>query len=371
MLAMDRPWIEAGLKYAKISKSDLPCLLVQRVARIRAKNTLNQKFLKCIIGSLGFTEYVLSIQTGTAVPHISTNQIKQFQFLCPPIEEQKAIANILSTLDDKIELNRRMNETLEAIARALFKAWFVDFEPVRANMENRPSESASPEIAKLFPSEFENGIPKGWTNGTVGDLATISKRTISPNKFQNEDFNHFSIPAFDERHRPKLEEGSLIQSNKFLIEKDSVLVSKLNPRIFRVWTVYAPKENRCIASTEFIIYQPQHKDYWSFLNSLMRSDEIISKFQQQVTGTSSSHQRVRPESTLSLDITIPSEETAKVFNKIMSAVYLQIEELIEQSQNLSQIRDSLLPRLIAGKIRVSELDGCYNAASRGVLEECK
>jgi type I restriction enzyme S subunit len=89
VLAMDRPWIEAGLKYAKISKVDLPCLLVQRVSRIRGSESLDQKFLRYVIGSSAFTEYVLSIQTGTAVPHISSNQIKQFSFVCPPIEEQK------------------------------------------------------------------------------------------------------------------------------------------------------------------------------------------------------------------------------------------------------------------------------------------
>ena len=126
VLAMDRPWIEAGLKYAAIRESDLPSFLVQRVARLRGKNGLENRFLKYVIGSSSFTNHVLSVQTGTAVPHISGNQIKAFQFLLPPIEEQRAIAYILGTLDDKIELNRKMNHTLEDIAHALFKSWFVD-----------------------------------------------------------------------------------------------------------------------------------------------------------------------------------------------------------------------------------------------------
>jgi ATP-dependent DNA helicase RecG len=128
ILAMDRPWIEAGLKYAAIREADLPALLVQRVARLRGTAALETTFLKYVIGSQAFTEHVLAVQTGTTIPHISGVQIKSFQFRLPPLSEQRAIAHILGTLDDKIELNRRMNETLEAMARALFKSWFVDID---------------------------------------------------------------------------------------------------------------------------------------------------------------------------------------------------------------------------------------------------
>src|SRR5690606_35143703 len=105
--------------------------------------------------------------------NLSTSSIKDSELTIPPLKEQRAVARILSAFDDKIELNRRMNATLEEMARALFKAWFVDFEPVHANREGRPSTSASPEIAKLFPSEFENGIPKGWYHRTIGRIASI------------------------------------------------------------------------------------------------------------------------------------------------------------------------------------------------------
>ncbi len=103
VLAMDRPWIEAGTG-----------------------------FLRYLIGSVQFTDHVRGVQTGTAVPHISGKQIRDFKFPRPLIKEQRAIAEILGSLDDKIELNRRMNRALEAMARAIFKAWFVDFEPVKA-----------------------------------------------------------------------------------------------------------------------------------------------------------------------------------------------------------------------------------------------
>ena len=125
VLAMDRPWIEAGLKYSAISKYDLPCLLVQRTARLRGGSNLDTRFLRYLIGSKEFTQHVQAITTGTAVPHISATQIKQFQFLRPPLPEQKSIAAVLSSFDDKIDLLHRQNATLEAMAEALFRQWFV------------------------------------------------------------------------------------------------------------------------------------------------------------------------------------------------------------------------------------------------------
>lgn len=106
VVAMDRPWIEAGLKHASIREPDLPALLVQRVARLRGRHDLSTRFLACIVGSRAFTDYVLSVQTGTTVPHISGPQLREFRFRLPPVPDQLAIATILSALDDKSELNR-------------------------------------------------------------------------------------------------------------------------------------------------------------------------------------------------------------------------------------------------------------------------
>ena len=148
VIAMDRPWIEAGLKFSSIRETDLPALLVQRVARLRGSGRLDTRFLNYVISCRDFTEYVLSVQTGTAVPHISAQQIKEFEFPLPPLSEQRAIAHVLGTLDDKIELNRRMNETLEAMARALFKSWFIDFDPVRAKAALRNHSPLEGESAR-------------------------------------------------------------------------------------------------------------------------------------------------------------------------------------------------------------------------------
>ena len=192
VVAMDRPLIEAGLKFAAIQESDLPCLLVQRVACLRAGESIDQGFLKYVVSDYAFTTHVLAVQTGTAVPHISSKQIAEYEFAAPPIPEQKAIAHILGTLDDKIELNRKTNETLEAMAKALFKSWFVDFDPVRAKAEGRPTGLPA-EVSDLFPDSFEDSelgeIPSGWVIGTIGSIADVidclhSKKTRSAGKRQ-------------------------------------------------------------------------------------------------------------------------------------------------------------------------------------------
>lgn len=121
ILAMDRPWIPAGLKCFSVRDHDLPALLVQRVARLRAKPGFDQRFLYFVLRSQEFVDYIRGVETGSAVPHISGGQIAGFSFDAPDIDEQRAIAEVLGALDDKVELNRQMNHTLEEMASALLK----------------------------------------------------------------------------------------------------------------------------------------------------------------------------------------------------------------------------------------------------------
>ena len=165
VLAMDRPWIEAGLKYGAVRGEDVPCLLVQRVARLRGSITLSQRYLRYMVGSPGFTSYVRAVQTGTAVPHISGQQIADFRFSLPPRLEQERIAPILGSLDDKIDSNRRLAGLLEETAAALFRAQFVDFVG----------------LEELEESEIGR-IPRGWQVGRLGDLVNQRKVRCRPSE---------------------------------------------------------------------------------------------------------------------------------------------------------------------------------------------
>jgi hypothetical protein len=263
ILAMDRPWIDAGLKYGVIYERDLPALLVQRVARLRGGPRLDQRYLRYLIGSRQFTEHVLAVQTGSAVPHISKGQIEEYRFLLPPLDEQRAITAILGALDDKIEVNNRLHKSLETIDRAIFKAWFVDFEPVKEKAAGATTFRGMPQdVFDILPNQIvENDvgpIPLGWTSATISELVLLSRDSVQPADYPDETFEHFSIPAFDAALTPTCESGGTIQSSKYQVIPESVLVSKLNPRFPRVWL---PSESesgkRQIASTEFLVATPR------------------------------------------------------------------------------------------------------------------
>ena len=223
VLAMDRPWIEAGLKYASVRRSDLPSLLVQRVARLRGKELVDTHFLKYIVGSRSFTEHVLAVQTGTGVPHISGGQIKDFKFSLPSLSEQRAIAYVLGTMDDKVELNRRMIETLAATAVAIFKSWFLDFGPVRAKAHGR-DPGLPPTIADLFPDSLEytdyGEIPKGWQIKRIGDLVAQVKSRIGDEQAPEYSATVNGLTLRDNQFNKQLSKSS--NANK-KIEKDDLV----------------------------------------------------------------------------------------------------------------------------------------------------
>lgn len=158
VLAMDRPWIDAGLKYASVSRYDLPCLLVQRTARLRGGKNLDTKYLKYVIGSPQFTKYIKYITTGSLVPHISGDQIKDFSVHLPSLSTQKKIAAVLSAIEAKIDCNNAINAELEAMAKTLYDYWFVQFDFPDAN--GKPYKSSGGKM--IYNTSLKREIPEGW-----------------------------------------------------------------------------------------------------------------------------------------------------------------------------------------------------------------
>ena len=276
--------------------------------------------------------------------------------------EQRAIAHVLGTLDDKIELNRKQNETLEAMARALFKAWFVDFEPVRAKLEGRWQRGQSlpglpAHLYGLFPDplvESELGeIPEGWRFFAFNDLTQQGKGSVNPGHTPEDIFTHYSLPAFDAARAPVIELGRAIKSNKTPVPDASVLVSKLNPHIPRTWHVGKAGEN-AVCSTEFIVWTPKASANSAFLFCLATSQEFNSAMRQLVTGTSNSHQRVKPEQIGGIEVFASSEKAIETASEIVREPMEQVLQNRMQSQTLAQLRDTLLPKLISGELRVPD-----------------
>lgn len=291
---------------------------------------------------------------GHGTGRLVTEALKKMPVQLPSLSEQKAIAAVLGTLDDKIELNRRMNATLEAMARALFQSWFVDFDPVRAKLDGRKPVGMDEATAALFPDSFEElelgHFPKGWTVGIVSDLATLTRGAINPGNFPTETFDHFSLPAFDNGRTPKAELGSAIMSNKFIVTPNSVLLSKLNPHIPRIWLPDLHASRRSVCSTEFMVACSKPDVSREYLFSLFTSSTFASVYGTLVTGTTGSHQRIRPESVLDMKIVIPSAPLIRAFTDTVKPLFAHINRNTEQSRTLANLRDTLLPKLLSGKI---------------------
>jgi type I restriction enzyme S subunit len=298
--------------------------------------------------------------SGSAQASLNRNFIYPIPVRVPPLPQQKAIAAVLGTLDDKIELNRRMNATLEAMTRALFQSWFVDFDPVRAKLDGRQPSGLGPATAALFPNEFEDSelghIPKDWTVGKVGDLCTLNRGTVNPGDFPTETFDHFSLPAFDEGRTPKVELGSAIMSNKLVVTPDSVLLSKLNPHIPRIWLPDLHSTRRSVCSTEFMVACSKPGVSRGYLFSLFTSSAFASVYGTLVTGTTGSHQRIRPESVLEMTVVIPPRALIQAFTDFAKPMLDRINRNTEQSRTLAALRDTLLPKLLSGELAVQRVN---------------
>ncbi len=328
------------------------CWVTDNAIRANALGDNDARFLLYLLQTLDLNQW----RAGSGQPLLNQTILGAIPASVPEPKEQRAIAHILGTLDDKIELNERMNETLEAIARAIFKSWFVDFDPVRAKAEGREPPGMDAETVALFPDAFEDSIterlPKGWRTGAVAELADLSRDALYPTDFPSETFAHFSIPAFDEGRVPTVETGDQIKSNKFVVFPDSVLLSKLNPRFPRVWLPLVDRPQRAICSTEFLVALPKRPATRSYLYALFSSGHFLDRFATLVTGTSASHQRVKPSDLLSMSVVVPTAAAVERFTSIANPLYLRTQAALKESLALAALRDALLPRLLSGQLRV-------------------
>ncbi len=295
----------------------------------------------------------------SSVPGLNRNDLHRYEVAVPPPFEQRAIAEVLGTLDDKIEQNRRTAQALERLARAIFRAWFVDFEPVKAKAAGATAfPSMSQPVFDVLPARFVDSdigpVPEGWEIGAVSNLAVLSKEHVRPQEFTEELFKHFSIPAFDAGRNPVVERGAAIKSSKFLVFDGCVLLSKLNPRISRVWLPPTMERERQIASTEFLVLLPRngfdrHYLYCQFQQPAFRDD-----LAQSASGTSNSHQRVRPNDLLVKPVVMPPAIARDGFQDIASPFFALLASNHTESRKLAELRDYLLPKLLSGELRVKD-----------------
>lgn len=269
--------------------------------------------------------------TGIGAGKIDTKRFLNLSISLPSQKEQARYIHVMDLLFDKIELNRRINANLEAQAQALFRSWFVDFEPFRDGP---------------FVDSQLGKIPQGWKVETLSNLATVIKKGITPSN--SETYSHYSIPAYDDAHFPEKQSGETIKSGKYIVYNNSILLSKLNPRIKRLWFIKTAEEN-AICSTEFIPIQTKDTELISFVFYLIDSDIFYQQALSLVNGATGSHQRFHAEDIMQIPFAW-NKDAAIDFAQKATCFLQKIEDNIRENQTLSALRDTLLPKLMAGEI---------------------
>jgi type I restriction enzyme S subunit len=187
-------------------------------------------------------------------------------------------------------------------------------------------------------------------------LVELSRATVDPSQYPDELFDHFSIPAYDDGRVAVREPGSKIKSTKFLVSRESVLISKLNPHIPRVWLPASREDARAIASTEFLVVSARRPFTREFLYTLLSSPHFTEGFASRVTGTSGSHQRVKPADLLAMRVRVPGEGDIEELSGVLRTLLDRAQLAIDESRNLAATRDALLPRLLSGEQRVRDME---------------
>ena len=311
-------------KCAYIGKAESGWLCGTGCLRISIDSSkADSKFIAYYLSTEDMKSWISNNAVGTTMPNLNSSILQQVPLSMPSLDEQKRIASILSSLDDKIDLLNCENATLEAMAETLFRQWFIE-------------------------------ETKGdWEEGTVSTFAEHYKESVNPQKHPSTMFYHYSIPAFDNSRRPTLEIGESIQSNKYVIPQDCILFSKLNPhKDKRIWLMLDDIPKNAICSTEFQIIKPKEKEYLYFLYGWLTNNDNYEEIASGVGGTSGSHQRIDPKSIFTF--VCPRIDTTLIqkYNKVVDPIFYKQKENQKQIISLMEQRNILLPKLMSNEIKV-------------------
>lgn len=338
VVAMDRPWVTAGLKWAYIKPNDPPALLVQRVARLRGKTTLDQGFLRCLISSLYFSNYIQPIVTGVNVPHISGKQIGDFKIPLPSLDIQKKIAALLTAYDDLLTNNQRRITLLERMAEEIYREWFVRLR---------------------FPGyeqgKFEKGVPSGWRLSPSSDAFEVlgggTPNTDTP-EYWNGDIPFFtpkdaSANFYAMATEKSITEKGLLACSSQLFPKDIVFI-----------TARGTVGKLALASRPMAMNQSCYALKPKNANAAYFHYLAIRESITYLKGVAKSgvFDNIIMDTFKNVPIMIPPTALLEDFNQKAQPLFAQISTLLEHNQRLAEHRNALLPRLISGKLAVDKLD---------------
>lgn len=283
--------------------------------------------------------------TGSTFPNVSKSDLESLHVSITDINEQRRIAHILGTLDDKIELNRQMNQTLDEITRTLFRSWFVDFDPVRAKMEGRQPDGMDAATAALFPDRLVDSelgpIPEGWSWETLADVADNVRDNVKADELEPDEI-YVGLEHFERRHLALYQWGnaSELASNKSRFVEGDILFGKLRPYFHKV--AIAPIDGVC--STEIFVIRPKRPGDHSWVSVIASSDSMIEHATQRSSGTRMP--RANWNDVGGFTIAIPSIEVRDSFEGVTRPMFELVMSNVMESRSLADLRDTLLPELL-------------------------
>lgn len=318
----------------------LPACVNQHVSIIRPdRETLVPGYLLSYLTHPAIKPYIESFNAGGSRRAITKGHIGSFEVPLPPLPEQRAIASILGALDDKIELNRRMNQTLEAMAQALFKSWFVDFDPVRAKATGRQPADMDSETAALFPDSFEGSefgnIPAGWTLAKAGDVAEFAYGKALKDGVRRPG----PVPVYGSNGRVGYHDEALVRGPGIVIGR------KGNPGV----VTWVPSDFFPIDTTFYVVPRGPIRSMSYLLRALARLGLAALGADSAVPGLNRNMAYMSK-------MLIPPRALTDALETTVTPLSSKVSEGERESRSLAAIRDALLPTLLSGEIRVREAD---------------
>ncbi|MFM9890726.1 MAG: restriction endonuclease subunit S [Rickettsiales bacterium] len=325
----------------------LPARVNQHVAIIRPdEKKLDSRFIRYSLTSPFMQNHMLGLAASGATRNALTKgMIESFSILCPSLSEQRAIADVLSALDDKIELNRKMNETLEAMARALFKSWFMDFDPVRARMEGSKPDGLSDDLAALFPNRLVDSplgpIPEGWEAGCFGQIA--------------ENFDSKRIPLSSREREKRVGQYPYHGATSVMGYVDDFLFDGIHVLIGEDGSVAREDGTPYTQYVWGKIWVNNHAHVLRGKGSVSNEQLYIFVSQTNISGyvTGAVQPKLNQKNMNAIPMIIAPESINEAFSKIVTPLFAKLRESTDLNIQLTAMRDTLLPKLISGQLRVA------------------
>ena len=331
----------------------LPARVNQHVAIIRPDHeVLNPRFLRYFLVSPTMQSKMLAwSHAGATRKALTKGMIESFKVPVPPLPIQRRIAHILGTLDDKIELNRQMNRTLEKMAAAIFKSWFIDFDPVHAKAEGRDT-GLPDDITNLFPDAFEDSdlgpIPRGWTTALLADMADVNAKSIKKDypyaRIQYVDISSVSQGSLDQTTAYDLADAP--SRAKRLVQTGDIIWSCVRPNRKAYLYIDRPADN-LVVSTGFAVLSPLAVPA-SYLYQWVTTQCFVDYLTTYATGAA--YPAVKADTFETAKILQPAKGVLKAFHDIVGPLRDRIGHNQRQNHRLAILRETILPKLLCGEI---------------------